>query len=342
MESLSEQLQPAFRRHKAARRIALVAYTDCQILDVTGPLEVFANATRSLRHLGLRDVPAYEVEILADTAGPVRSSALLDLVAARSYRSVRTGLDTLLIAGGTGSRAQCRNQHLLDWIRRMAPRLRRLGSVCTGALILAQTGLLHDRRATTHWASCARMAEWYPTVRVEADKIYVRDGNIYTSAGVTSGMDLALALVEEDWGREVALYVARNLVLFLRRPGGQSQFSQYLVTEARSRGDLRDLQSWILGNPAEPHSVTALAERAGMSPRNFARVFARETGITPAKFVEQARIDWARRRLEETAEPIDTVAHAAGFGTAESMRRSFHRSLGVSPNDYRGRFRTAA
>ena len=212
--------------------------------------------------------------------------------------------------------------------------------MCSGAFLLAEAGLLDGRRATTHWDACAALAARYPSVRVEPDPIFVRDGRVYTSAGVTAGMDLALALVEEDCGRELALAVARRLVFFLKRPGGQSQFSAQLSAQIAEREQLRDLQSWIVEYPEADLSVEALARRVAMSPRNFARVFAREAGITPARFVERVRVEAARRRLVESTSNVDSVAEACGFGSAETLRRAFLRSVHVSPAAYRNRFAT--
>jgi transcriptional regulator GlxA family with amidase domain len=224
----------------------------------------------------------------------------------------------------------------------MAPRVRRLASVCTGAFLLAEAGLLDGRRATTHWSACAALARRYPRVRVDPDPIFVRDGAVVTSAGVTSGMDLALALVEEDHGREVALGVARWLVLFLKRPGGQAQFSAQLSSQLASRQPIQELQAWIVENVHRDLSVAVLAARAGMSPRNFARVFTREVGATPALFVETARVEAARRRLEEDGgRGIEAVAAECGFGSAETLRRAFLRRLRVNPADYRARFQPA-
>jgi transcriptional regulator GlxA family with amidase domain len=215
--------------------------------------------------------------------------------------------------------------------------------VCTGAFLLAEAGLLDGRRATTHWASCRELARRYPRVQVDPDPIFVRDGNVHTSAGVTAGMDLALALVEEDHGREVALGVARWLVLFLKRPGGQSQFSAQLSAQLAAREPIQELQAWVIENVDADLSVEALARRAGMSPRNFARVFTRETGVTPACFVETARVEAARRRLEqEGARGVEAIAAACGFGSAETMRRAFLRRVRVSPSDYRERFQVTA
>jgi transcriptional regulator GlxA family with amidase domain len=299
----------------------------------------------SLRPTGIRaardrgaGANGYAVEIVSAKAGPLLTQSGLRLVADRSFAAVRGGIDTLLVAGGRGTPQAMADGALLAWLRRMAPRVRRLGSVCTGTFVLAAAGLLDGRRVTTHWAWCTALAEQFPAVRVDPDPIFVRDGDVWTSAGVTAGMDLALALVEEDHGRDLALETARQLVLFLRRPGGQSQFSAQLAVQAADREPLRGLVAWIAEHPDGDLSVPALARRVAMSPRNFARVFAREVGKTPARFVEASRVEAARRRLEESADGVDQVAARCGFGTAESMRRAFMRTIRVSPTAYRHRF----
>jgi len=319
----------------------MVVYPDIQILDVTGPLEVFARTARWLVDQGRCRQPAYTVELLAARHSIVRSSSGLELVVRRSFTEVRDGIDTLLVAGGIGARRAPSDRALLKWLRRIAPRVRRLASVCTGAFLLAEAGLLDGRRATTHWAACRELAERYPHVAVDADPIFVRDGRVYTSAGVTAGMDLALALVEEDHGREVAVAVARELVMLLKRPGGQSQFSVQLMAQTADRQPLRDLQVWIGAHPGADLSVVALARRAAMSVRNFARVFTREVGMTPARFVERARVEAARRRLEESSIGVEAVATQRGFSSAEIMRRTFLRTVRVNPAEYRHRFRIA-
>ena len=265
----------------------------------------------------------------------------VDIVAMRSTANLPRTIDTLLVAGGDGVGDACRDQTLIKWIASTAKRARRVGSVCNGALLLAATGLLNGRTATTHWSDCDELEEKYPAVNVEPDRIYVQDGNVYTSAGVTAGMDLALMLVEEDWGQDIALLVARRLVLFLRRPGGQSQFSQHLVAE-RGSDRVRTIQRYIFNQPMADLSVSALAERCAMSARNFARVFVKEMGTTPAKFVEQARLDAARTKLELSHLSVETIASECGFGYSEIMRRAFARTLGVSPRGYRERFRTSS
>jgi transcriptional regulator GlxA family with amidase domain len=326
----------------AVRRVAMLAFPDAQILDVAGPLEVFARTSRWLTDEGLVDAPVYEIALLAATPGSLAMSNGLRFVVEKSIDGLDTALDTLMVAGGLGVTAAMSDPRLLAWLRKIAPRVRRLCSVCTGTFLLAEAGLLSGRRATTHWRFCDALARRFPSVRVQTDPIFVRDGHVYTSAGVTAGIDLALALVEEDHGRRVALGVARELVMFLRRPGGQSQFSAQLAAQSADREPIRDLQGWIADNLSEDLSVGKLARRSAMSARNFARVFLRETGLTPATFVKRTRVEAARRRLEESADGIDAIAEHCGFGTRESMRRAFIRSLHVPPGAYRSRFRPAA
>ena len=313
----------------------MLAFPGAQILDVTGPLEVFAMATEAQG----RPEPGYRIELGAARRGPVEMSSGLRLLADSAFGDVRGAIDTLIVAGGEGVRAALRDRRLLSFLSRTAPRARRVASVCSGAFLLADVGLLAGRRATTHWASCDLLARRYPDVRVEPDRIYVRDGSVYTSAGVTAGMDLALALVEEDLGRELALAVARRLVVFLKRPGGQSQFSAQLAAQLADRPALRDAPALHPGAPRGGHTVESLARRVGMSPRHFARVFTRELRVTPARYVEQVRVEAARRRLEEGEGGVEQVAAGCGFGSAETMRRAFLRSVRVSPSEYRQRFR---
>lgn len=312
------------------RRIVIVAFPDVQPLDVIGPAEVFNTAARL-------EPSTYSVEVVARTSGPLASTSV-GLVADRALRNCRGPIDTLIVAGGPGVRDAARDRGTVSWVRAAAERSRRVSSVCTGAFLLAEAGLLDGRRATTHWAGCDRLAARYADVTVERDPIFVRDGEVYTSAGVTAGMDLALALVEDDLGRRIALEVARWLVLFVKRPGGQSQFSTQLAAQVADREPLRELQEWIAGNLGADLSVPALAERAHMSERNFARAFRRELGLTPAAYVEVARVESARMALESAGTPVEAVAEQAGFGTVETMRRAFHRRLGVGPAEYRARF----
>lgn len=326
----------------APRRIALVAYPDFEPLDLTGPFSVFAGTAHWLREAQGVKTETYTVEVIGAEVGLLRASGGLGIMVDRSFRTIREGIDTLLVVGGPGTRNAVRDNELLTWLRRIAPRVRRLGAVCTGSFILARAGLLDGKRATTHWAWGAELARLYPRVIVDADPIFIRDGNTYTSAGVTAGMDLALALVEEDYGREVALHIARDLVLYLRRPGGQSQFSTLLVAQGKDREPLRELQTWIAENVDADLSVPTLARRMAMSPRHFARVFTREVGMTPGQFVEKIRVEAARRRLEESPHGMKHVAVDCGFGSADTMRRAFLRTLHVAPVVYRGRFRATA
>jgi transcriptional regulator GlxA family with amidase domain len=325
----------------APRTVAVLVFPGFQLLDAVGPLDVFAGASDAWRERHPEDPLPYATELVASQAGPVPSSSGAALVAQADIAQVRRRVDTLLVAGGQGVREAIQNRRLVGWIRRQASAARRVVSVCTGAFFLAEAGLLDGLRVTTHWGFCDLLQARYPALQVDSDSIFVREGRIWTSAGVTAGMDLALALVEEDLGREIALTVARRLVLFLKRPGGQSQFSAQLAGQMAEREPLRELQAWIAEHPQADLSVEALARRAGMSPRHFARVFAREVGMTPARFVEETRVEAARRRLEEAGDGLDAVAAATGFGTAETLRRTFLRVLGVGPAAYRSRFQSA-
>jgi len=316
------------------RRVVLVAYEGIQSLDLTGPLEVFSTAERL--------APGrYRTEIVARGGLGFRTNSGLRLTPDRSTSACRGEIDTLVVAGGLGVRESARDEDLVRWLHSAAGRSRRVTSVCTGAFLLGAAGVLEGRRVTTHWASAERLAERHPDVEVDPDRIYVRDGNVWTSAGVTAGIDLALALVEDDHGREAALEVARWLVVFARRPGGQSQFSAPLAAQSAEREPLREVQEAVLSDPAGDFTVERLAARACMSPRNFARVFRRETGVTPASWVETVRVERARQLLEASSSPIETIAADCGFGTVETMRRAFRRGVGVAPGEYRDRFNAA-
>jgi transcriptional regulator GlxA family with amidase domain len=340
----------------APREIVLVIYPGIQSLDLTGPLEVFVGAQQLLdvtAALAASSVTAhsasveertrrgYRVHVLSRDGAPVVTSSGLTVTPDGALADAPARIDTLLVAGGFGCMQAAADRLLVDWLAHAAPRARRIASVCTGAFLLAQAGLLDGRRATTHWASAAELARRHPTVAVDPEPIFLRDGNVWTSAGVTAGMDLALALVEEDLDRELALTIARHLVLFLRRPGNQSQFSATLAAQQPSREPLREAQRYAVENPAANLSVEAMAARAHMSPRHFARSFRAEVGVTPARYVEQVRLQDARRRLEDTCEPVGAIAASCGFGTPETMRRVFLRALGVGPAEYRRRFHTA-
>ena len=321
----------------APLRIALFAYPDVQALDLSGPLEMFARATRVLREEG-RAHPGYALAVVGTEAGPIAASSGFRFLPDATFGALRGAVDTLLVVGGRGVDAVLANRAALAWLRRMAGRVRRLGSICTGAFALAEAGLLDGRTATTHWSRAAELARRYPRVRVEEDRIWVRDGEVYTSAGVTAGMDLALALIEEDLGAELALAVARAMVMYVRRPGDQSQYSAPLRLQAAATPSVRELVAWAAEHPAADLSVPALAHKVGKSPRHLTRVFRKELGVAPAEAVEQLRLEAARRALQQSAASLEEVAARCGFGSAEVMRRAFLRTLHVTPSAYRARF----
>jgi transcriptional regulator GlxA family with amidase domain len=322
------------------QRIAILVYPGVQSLDVAGPLEVFAAAHTLIAREG-RPHGGYELVILSADGSPLQTSSGMTITPHHAIDARVGAIHTLIVAGGSGREQAGADPRLLRWIARTSARATRTASVCTGAFLLAQAGLLDGRRATTHWAFAQRLQREHPAVRVDPEPIFVRDGSIWTSAGVTAGMDLALALVEEDLDRQAALTIARHLVLFLRRPGSQSQFSATLIAQEPQREPLRDAQRAVLEDVAGDHTVEAMAARAHMSARNFARAFRAQTGVTPARYVERVRLEAARRQLEDSSQPIAAVAVACGFGTAETMRRVFLRALHVGPAEYRRRFHTA-
>ena len=319
---------------KLPRVVELLAYPAVQLLDIAGPLQVFASANELAARHG--EAPLYAPRVVSAGAPVVTASAGLGLVAAR-LPPARAALDTLLIAGGPGVHAAAADPALLSWVRARARRARRTASVCTGAFLLAAAGLLEGRRAATHWMHCAELARRYPAIRVEADPIFVRDGAIWTSAGVTAAIDLALALVEEDAGRTLALAVARHLVMFLKRPGGQAQFSTVLSLQG-AEDRFGALHSWMAGRLTGDLSLPALAQKAGMSERSFCRHYAEATGITPARAVERLRVEAARHLLCDTRLPVKRIAARCGFGSEETLRRSFVRLLAATPQNYRARF----
>lgn len=327
----------------ALRTIACLIYPDVMSLDVTGPLQVFASANVERQRQGLS--PCYRLCLLAEEAGPVATSAGFQLVAEHSWHTFDSStLDTLLIPGGLGEAEQCNNPALLAWLRDSEPQIRRLGSVCSGALILAAAGLLDDRRATTHWADAEQLAQRHPKITVQADCLHTFDAkdaqqsHIFTSAGVTAGIDLALALLEADLGRPMALAVARRLVLFLRRPGDQAQFSSLLSPEPSRTPKLAALLDWIPANLAADLSLQRLAEQACMAPRSLSRAFVDELGMGPGRYVERVRLEAARLLLHDAQASIATVARLTGFGHAENLRRCFHKHLAISPQEYLQRF----
>jgi transcriptional regulator GlxA family with amidase domain len=314
-------------------RIEIVAFAGVQLLDVAGPLQVFASTNDWARATDRR--PPYEPVVVAPVS-PLTCSAGLDLVAS-SLPSAHTPVDTLLVAGGEAVHTAAREKRLVRWIAARAARARRVGSICSGAFLLAAAGLLDGRRATTHWMVCDNLARRFPAVRVENDPIFVRDGRVWTSAGVTAGIDMALALVQEDLGHPAAIAVARDLVVFLKRPGGQAQFSATLALQHRG-GEFDRLHSWMAGHLANDLSISALAARAAMSERSFIRRYRAATGLTPAHAVERMRVEAAQQLLTTTRMPIKRVAQRCGFGSDETFRRSFARQAGTTPNEYRARF----
>lgn len=332
---------PVQKQPARTRRIVLVVAPGAEILDLVGPFQVFTTAAALYNERYPRSAAIYRVEIVACSRQTCfTTNCGLQMQAHQSFRQVRGEIDTLLVAGGSAVEGDRTSPETVQWLRDAAAETRRLGSVCTGALLLARAGLLNGRKATTHWNWCQRLARRYPQIEVEPDPIFIRDGSVYTSAGVTAGMDLALALVEEDHGSRLALEVARQLVLYLRRPGGQSQFSAALSQQLSDRQPLRELQSWVLENLDKSLSVQTLAERVAMSPRNFARIFSKEMRITPGRFVERLRIETARRRLEETGRSLKKIAAECGFGSVGAMRAVFQRLVGIPPGQYRQHFRS--
>jgi transcriptional regulator GlxA family with amidase domain len=321
------------------RQVVIVVFEGVQSLDVTGPMEVFSAAQQLIAASGRRE-RGYRVTVASNDGAPFETSSGLQIVPAAGLAQTSGEIDTLIVAGGPGSGKASADTELLAWLTWAAPRARRVASVCTGAFVLAAAGLLDGRRATTHWASARALARRHPSIEVDPEPIYLRDGRVWTSAGVTAGMDLALAMVEDDLDRDAALAIARHLVLFLRRPGNQAQFSATLAAQQPEREPLREAQRHMLEHPGDDLTVPALAERAHMSARNFARAFRTETGITPARYVERVRVEAARRALEDTTQPVAAIARACGFGSAETMRRTFLRALAVSPAEYRRRYRS--
>jgi transcriptional regulator GlxA family with amidase domain len=313
----------------------VLAVEGCQSLDVLGPVEVFTTANEHV-------TGAYRIDVVGPTTGDSVTMENGLRLGVMPLPEAPPRHDTLVVAGGSGARHAVEDAALVEWVVRAARRAGRIASVCTGAYLLAAAGLLDNRRATTHWSWCDALSKTYSKIQVDPDPVFIRDGQVWTSAGITAGIDLALALLEEDLGPAVALAVARELVVFFKRPGGQSQFSSALSVQQAARPALRELQAWIAGHLDADLSVAALSERANMSERSFARAFRREVGETPAAYVEVLRIEHARALLEDGAPSLEAVAQSAGFASAEVLRRAFHRRVGVSPADYRARFSLTA
>jgi len=311
------------------RKVVIVGPPPVQVLDVTGPLEVFSNA------------PDYEIRLVNPgferTLQTNRGVVLAD---ATPIAHIRGPIDTLVIAGGPGAESGSYDPNLIAWIAKVARQSRRVASICTGAFLLAEAGLLNGKQAVTHWNFCDRLAKEYPKVVVRPEPIYLRDGSIYTSAGITAGIDLSLALVEEDHGHETALKIARFLVMFLVRPGGQAQYSHMLSHQAITSQPLRELQVWMLQHLREDLTVESLAERIGVSARHFTRVCLRETGMNPGQFVDRMRVEAAQQIIDSSARGLKEVADTCGFKSADAMRRTFLRVLGVTATEYARRFKS--
>jgi transcriptional regulator GlxA family with amidase domain len=315
------------------RIVEILAFPDVQLLDVTGPLQVFASANDWARRVGK---PAPYVARVVAQRTPVLSSSGLGLTTAVLPRA-SDEIDTLMVAGGTGVHMASEDAQLVRWVKQRATRARRVVSICTGAFLLGAAGLLHGRRVVTHWSECAELACQHPSTAVEVDPIFIRDGRVWTSAGVTAGIDLSLALLEEDLGHLAAISVARDLVVFLKRPGGQAQFS-YMLTLQQSGSQFEDLHAWIAEHLAGDLTITTLSTKAAMSERTFVRRYRAATGLTPARAIEGMRVEAARQMLSESGVPIKRVAQRCGFGSEETMRRSFQRRFAIAPQEYRRRF----
>ena len=320
------------------RSVVMLGFPDAQVLDISGPMEIFKGANDVVARDDPAAIPAYRLTLATTDGGMFTTTSGIRLAADCDLAALRDPIDTLLISGGNGTAEAMRDTALIGFVKQASITARRVASICSGAFILAMAGLLDGRRAACHWNNCDLLAKHFPRVTVDRDALYVRDEKFYSSAGVTAGMDLSLALVAEDCGRRVALEVAKDKVLFMIRSGGQSQFSAHLNAGNVESDRLRDTIDWALNNLHLDLTVETLASHAAMSPRNFARAFAMETGWTPARYIESARIDAARRKLEDSRLNIDAVASDCGFGNSERMRRAFHRLIGVSPNIYRERF----
>lgn len=326
------------------KRIACHAFDGVMSLDVIGPLQVFGSANDELSELGRSK--GYEGIVVAEASGPVQTSCGVRIYADIAWRDLDlASVDTLLVPGGVGILNEGKKTEILDWVRKAEGIVSRLGSICSGALILAEAGVLDGKMATTHWSRCEQMAREYPAIHVMGDRLHSYDPagldgdpHVFTSAGVTAGIDLALAIVEADYGRALALSVARRLVMFLKRPGGQAQFSAYLIPETGATARLANLLEWLPGNIASDLSLETLAERAGMTPRTFSRVFSRDLGMSPARYVERVRVEAARALLQDEALAIGQVAALCGFRHPETLRRAFQRHLSVSPQEYAERF----
>ena len=321
------------------RHVVIVVFDGVQPLDAVGPHEVFAGAARAAASVGRSG--GYRVALASSAGGDVRSESGFSSAPRRSGPARGRRIDTLVLAGGSGANAAAADERLVAWIRAAAPRCRRVATVCSGAFLGAAAGLLGGRRVTTHWARAQELRDTHPDLTVDADPIYIRDGKFWSSAGVTAGIDLSLAMVQDDLGVDVAQTIARWLVMFLHRPGGQTQFASPVWVPRAERSTVRAVQDLVEAAPGGDHRLPALAAAAAMSVRHFTRVFTAEVGESPSRFVERTRVEAARVELETTGDTLDVVAGRCGLGSAETLRRVFQRHLAVSPDAYRRRFRTA-
>lgn len=311
------------------RRVVITGPPPVQPLDVTGPLEVFSNA------------PGYEIQLATPSPnGLLETNRGIAFTNAITLAQVKIPIDTLLVVGGPGAESGLYDRGLIDWIARTANQARRVASICTGAFLLAEAGVLNGKQAVTHWSFCNRLAQEYSEVVVRPEPVYLRDGSVYTSAGITAGIDLCLHLVEEDHGHKIALEIARFLVMFLVRPGGQAQFSHMLSHQALTTQPLRELQVWMLQHLRENLTVESLADRMGMSARHFTRVCLRETGLNPGQLVDRMRVEAAEQIIDSSACGLKEVAESCGFNSADAMRRTFLRVLGITAAEYASRFKT--
>ncbi len=326
---------------KSFHRIGFLVYQDAQALDITGPMDVFQAANDRLREKQNSAAKRnfYKIDLIAKCAGEIVTSSGISLLAPIGFEKARTRYDTLMIAGGPGMFEASTDQETIKWIKMIHKNTKRTVSICSGAFLLAEAGILNDRRAATHWLACDLLASRFSDIRVSRDEIYVQDGKVFSTAGVTAGIDLALALVEQDLGRKIALEVARLLVVYLKRPGSQSQFSWPLMAQTMMGGSMGDVMRWILNNLGKKIKVEDLAQVAGMSPRSFARRFRSEVGETPAKFIEKARVESVRLLLEEKKDiSLGHIARVVGFTSVEHLQRTFIRHMGVDPRNYEAHF----
>jgi len=320
------------------RRISLLVLPGVHLMNLAGPLDVFTRASAALSRMSRRSSFAYQIQLLTNDDTPLVTGSGLGLVGGRRWAEAIEPIDTLLVFASSGVIESPINPTLLAWIHEQADHVRRIGSVCAGAFLLAAAGILDGKQATTHWEMADVLAKRYPRIFVDGDRIFTKDGKVWTSAGVSAGTDLALAMVEEDHGHKLALEIARRMVVFLRRAGGQSQFSTQLAAQAADRQPIRELVAWITENLHADLSVPILARRAGMSERNFSRVFTQQVNTTPARFVARLRTEAAQARLRETSDNVETIAQGVGFADGETLRRHLQTELGVSPHSYRARF----